>query len=29
MRVECEQHETMVENRFQGDKLWFKLITPL
>lgn len=23
------QHETMVENRFQGDKLWFKLITPL
>ncbi|WP_374259909.1 transporter [Zoogloea sp.] len=23
------QHETMVENRFQGDKLWFKLVTPL
>ncbi|MDD3327969.1 MAG: transporter [Zoogloea sp.] len=23
------QHETMVENRFQGDKLWFKMILPL
>ncbi len=23
------QHETMVENRFQGDKLWFKMIMPL
>lgn len=23
------QHETKVENRFGGDKFWFKLITPL
>ena len=23
------QHETQVENRFGGDKVWFKLITPL
>ena len=23
------QHETMVENRFQGDKLWFKMVMPL
>ena len=23
------QHETSVENRFGGDKVWFKLITPL
>ena len=23
------QHETMVENRFQGDKLWFKMILPM
>ncbi|MFA7268396.1 MAG: transporter [Sterolibacterium sp.] len=23
------QHETKVENRFQGDKVWFKLIMPL
>ena len=23
------QHETSVENRFGGDKFWFKLITPL
>ena len=23
------QHETIVENRFQGDKLWFKMILPM
>jgi hypothetical protein len=23
------QHETLVENRFGGDKLWFKVILPV
>jgi hypothetical protein len=23
------QHETLVENRFGGDKLWFKMIVPM
>jgi hypothetical protein len=23
------QHETLVRNRFGGDKVWFKMILPL